>query len=173
MPSNDNLLLQALSERRSIRKFTDEQVSREHLTAILDAGRWAPSGLNNQPWRFMVIPKNDPRHQKLAECTKYAHIVRASSACIAVVLEKTSIYSEMTDHQGAGACIQNMLLAIHALGLGGVWLGEIVNNQTASLGALGIKESEYELQAVIALGHPDQKGSSKRKELSELLLEDY
>ena len=44
-----NPVLEALHERRSIRKYTDEPVSREDLTAILQAGRWAPSGLNNQP----------------------------------------------------------------------------------------------------------------------------
>lgn len=167
----DNPVFKALFERRSIRKYTDEPVSDEALTAILEAGQWAPSGLNNQPWRFLVIKSDDPRHDKLAECTKYAHIVRASSACIAVLLEKEAMYSEMKDHQGAGACIQNMLLATHALGLGAVWLGQIVNDQDASLGALGLSPDTYELQAVLALGHPAQKGSSNRKPLSELMLE--
>jgi len=78
----------------------------------------------------------------------------------------------MKDHQGAGACIQNMLLATHALGLGAVWLGQIVNDQAASLAAIDLDENKYELQAVIALGHPDQKGSSERKPLSDLLLEE-
>lgn len=169
----DTSVLHALHERRSIRKYTDEPVSRDDLMAILEAGRWAPSGLNNQPWRFMVIQKDDPRHEGLAQCTKYAHIVRKSAACICIMLEKDAMYSEMKDHQGAGACVQNMLLAIHALDLGGVWLGQIVNDQEASLGTLGISPETYELQAVIALGHPDQKGSSERKELSELLLEEF
>jgi nitroreductase len=169
----DNPVLKALFERRSIRKYTDEPISRDQITAILEAGRWAPSGLNNQPWRFMVIYKDDPRIEMLAECTKYAHIVRQSAACICVMLEKEAVYSEMKDHQGAGACIQNMLLAIHALDLGAVWLGQIINDQAASLGAIGISEDKYELQAVLALGHPDQKGSPKRKELSELMLEEY
>lgn len=169
----DDPVFKTLFERRSIRKFTDETVSREDITAILEAGRWAPSGLNNQPWRFMVIHKDDPRHEQLADCTKYAHIVRMSAACLCVVLEREAMYSPMKDHQGAGACIQNMLLAAHTLGLGAVWLGQIINDQVASLGALGLGEDKYELQAVLALGHPDQKGSSKRKELSELLLEDY
>lgn len=173
MAFDDNPILRVLLDRRSIRKYTGKPVSNEDITAILEAGRWAPSGLNNQPWRFLVIKKDDPRHEKLAECTKYAHVVRASQACLCVMLEKEAMYSEMKDHQGAGACIQNMLLAIHALGLGAVWLGQIINDQAASLGALALDDNKYELQAVIALGHPDQKGSSTRKELSELLLEDF
>ncbi|MBC15453.1 putative Nitroreductase [Pseudodesulfovibrio profundus] len=167
-----NSILNALHERRSIRKYTDEPVSTESIKTILDAGRWAPSGLNNQPWRFLVVQKGDPRMEKLADCTKYEHIVRRSAACICVLLEKEAMYSEMKDHQGAGACIQNMLLATHALGLGAVWLGQIVNDQSASLAAIDIDENKYELQAVIALGHPDQKGSSERKPLSDLLLEE-
>lgn len=169
----DHPVFKALFERRSIRQYTDEPVSRDDLTAILEAGRWAPSGLNNQPWRFLVVHRDDPRHEKLAECTKYAHVVRRSAACICVLLEREAMYSEMKDHQGAGACIQNMLLAVHALGLGAVWLGQIINDQAASLGALGLSEDTYELQAVLALGHPDQKGSSTRKALSEIMLEDY
>lgn len=173
MIDNDNPVLNIIRSRRSIRKYTDEAISREAITAILQAGQWAPSGLNNQPWRFLVIRNDDPRHEKLAECTKYAHVVRASAVCICVLLEKKAMYSDMKDHQGAGACIQNMMLAAHALKLGSVWLGQIVNDQAASLGALGLSEDTYELQAVIALGHPDQKGSSDRKALSELMLEDY
>ncbi len=173
MNYEDNPVFRNLFERRSIRKYTDEPVTKEALTAILEAGRWAPSGLNNQPWRFLVITKEDPRHDRLQDCTKYGHIVRASKACICVLLEREAMYSDIKDHQGAGACIQNMLLATHALGLGAVWLGEIINDQAKTLGALEIDETKYELQAVLAVGHPDQKGSSQRKPLSELLLEDF
>jgi nitroreductase len=173
MNHTDNPVINAIFNRRSIRKYTDQSVSRKDIITILEAGRWAPSGLNNQPWRFMVITKNDPRHDKLAQCTKYAHIVRASYACICVMLDKSVMYSQLKDNQGAGACIQNMMLAAHALGLGTVWLGQIINDQAAALGTLGKSEKEYELQAVIALGYPDQKGNSKRTELSELLLEDF
>jgi len=173
MQHDDNPVFRAIRDRRSIRNYTDEPVTRDELTAILDAGRWAPSGLNNQPWRFLVITRDDERHGKLAECTKYTHIIRTSRACIAVLLEKKAMYSEMKDHQGAGACIQNMLLAAHALGIGSVWLGQIVNDQAASLGALSLSEDQYELQAVIALGRPAREGSSDRKGLSELMLETF
>lgn len=173
MDSRDNPVLQAIRERRSIRKFTEEPVDKQTLTAILEAGQWAPSGKNNQPWRFLVVTRDDPRREKLAECTKYSPIVRSSAACICVFLDKDALYDEMKDHQGAGACLQNMLLAIHALGLGAVWIGQIVNDQAAALSALGLDAAALELQAVLALGHPDQKGVAKRKPLSELMLEDF
>lgn len=168
-----NIVLEALTDRRSIRKYTDEPVSREDITTILEAGRWAPSGLNNQPWRFLVIHKDDPRAAALAECTKYGHIVRAANILICIFLDRESMYSEKKDHQAAGGCIQNMMLAAHSLGIGTVWLGEIINQEKQVLEALNISSEKYELEVVIAAGHPDQEGSSKRKELSELMLEDY
>lgn len=169
----NNPVLNALFERRSIRKYTEQPVSREDLTIILEAGRWAPSGLNNQPWKFLVIKDEDQRTEALAELTKYGHVVRAAKVLICLFLDKDKMYNEMKDHQAVGGCIQNMMLAAHSLGLGTVWLGEIINQQDQVLEALNIDKNKYELQAVIALGHPDQKGSSSRKELSELMLEEY
>ncbi|WP_432735028.1 nitroreductase family protein [Maridesulfovibrio sp. FT414] len=171
--TKSNPILEALKDRRSIRKFTAAEVTREDLTAILESGRWAPSGLNNQPWKFLVIRSEDPRVEELANCTKYGHIVRGAKVLICLFLEKDKIYSMMKDHQAAGGCIQNMMLAAHSLGLGTVWLGEIINQEKQVLDVLKLAEDKYELQAVIAAGHPAQKGSSKRKELSELMLEEY
>lgn len=172
MRDTENSLWRALLERRSIRRFTEEPVCSEDLTRILEAGRWAPSGLNNQPWRFLVLRRPDPRKSALEACTKYAHIVRESAALICVFLDKSAMYHEGKDHQAAGACIQNMLLAIHGLGLGGVWLGEIINQESAVLNALHLDSQRLRLMAVLALGRPAQDGSSQRKPLSDLMLEE-
>lgn len=173
MLKHDNPVLQALFSRRSIRRFTDEAVSTEDIRTILEAGRWAPSGLNNQPWRFMILLPGDPRAAALGECTKYAHIVRGAGCLIGVFLDRDSMYNELKDHQTAGACIQNMMLAAHALGLGSVWIGEIVNQWPAVLQALELDPGRYEFMALVALGHPDQEGSSSRKPLEDLLIEEF
>jgi nitroreductase len=65
-----------------------------------------------------------------------------------------------------------MLLAVHAHGLGAVWLGEILNQEERVLQEFKLSSQEYELMAVVALGHPAQEGTSQRKPLKELLLED-
>lgn len=167
----DNPVLNALFTRRSIRRYTGEPVGADQVRTILEAGRWAPSGLNNQPWRFAAVWRGDQRQEQLAQYTKYGHIVRGAAVLVAVLLDRSAMYHEAKDHQGAGACIQNMLLAAHALGLGAVWLGEIINQQSQVLDTLGVDETGYLLEAVIALGHPDQNGASDRKPLRELLLE--
>jgi nitroreductase len=121
-------VIDAIRNRRSIREFTGQAVERADLREIIRAGTWAPSGLNNQPWRFVIVC--DPaRKKELAAQTRYSHIVLAAPALIAVFLDKTAIYDELKDAQAAGACIQNMLLAAEALGLGAVWLGQILQNR--------------------------------------------
>lgn len=164
-------LMEAILKRRSIRKFTSESVSREEILQILEAGRWAPSGLNNQPWRFMVLYSDDPRKQALELCTRYSHVVRGASVLIAVFLDKAHKYHHDKDCQSAGACIQNMLLAVHGLNLGGVWLGEIINQEDMVHEVLGTQGSALQLMAVIAVGRPAASGSSSRKDLAELMVE--
>jgi len=173
MSPQHNNVLKALFQRRSIRAFTSEPVDRESVETILEAGRWAPSGLNNQPWRFMVLFAGDPRQEELARCTRYGQIVRNARVLIPVCIDKASMYSATKDHQSIGACMQNMLLAVHALGLGGVWLGEILNREEPVLEALGLDGNAHGLMAVLALGHPAEEGRSDRKALSELLLEEW
>jgi len=168
-----NPVLRAIRERRSVRRFTEQLVTRDEVLHILEAGRWAPSGLNNQPWRFLVLLAGDARQEALTRHTKYAPIVRAAAALVCVFLEREAMYHEAKDHQAAGACIQNMLLAAHSLGLGGVWLGEILNQEPQVMKVLSLEPERFELQAVIALGRPVQPCVSERKGLSELLLEEF
>lgn len=166
-------VLKALHERRSIRRFNASPVSREDVHEILDAGRWAPSGKNNQPCRFLVVRSGDERQGALSDCTKYSHIVDGAAILICVFLDRQACYDVRKDHQSAGACIQNMLLAAHALGLGAVWLGEIINQADDVAAVLGVDGERYELQAVIALGHPDQDGKAVRNDMADYMLEAF
>ena len=164
-------ILEAIHKRRSIREYTDQDVETNLLHEIIRAGIWAPSGLNNQPWRFVIIKEQQLRHQ-LAAQTHYEHIVKAAPALIAVYLDQGDMYNEVKDHQAAGACIENMLLATEALGLGAVWLGQILQNEEEVNALLGLSE-DLLLMAVLAIGHPahhDQK--SQRKPLPEFIIKE-
>lgn len=164
-------VLEAIYRRRSIREFTDVPVSQKQLHEIVRAGMWAPSGLNNQPWRFVII-RNPEIKEHMAQQTHYGHIVRGADAVIAVYLCKDDMYDAVKDHQAAGACMQNMLLAAEALELGAVWLGQILQNKAEVNRILGL-EDNFDLMAVIALGHPlNRNQKSRRKQISELLLKE-
>jgi nitroreductase len=162
-------VLELIQTRRSIRTFSDFQVSDDLVDKVLEAGRWAPSGMDNQPWRFAVIRDTELK-EKVSRLTRYGRIILSANILIAVFLDTASIYHRTKDVQAIGACIENMLLALHSLGLGGVWLGEILKSAKELKELLAAPEA-YELMAVIALGypagpHPEPTG---RKRLSELI----
>ena len=164
-------ILIAIEQRRSIRNFTEQTVDINALYEIIQAGVWAPSGLNNQPWRFAIVTDATIR-TRLAEQTHYGHIVLAAPALIAVYLDRQAIYDDLKDAQSAGACIQNMLLAIEATGLGAVWLGQILKNKEKVAQILELPVN-LELMAVIAIGHPSRRDQqSHRKPLAEFIVKE-
>ena len=163
---SENSVIEAIKTRRSIRQFRKEPVSDELLNLILESGLWAPSGKNNQPWKFAVI-RDSSLKGSLASLTHYSSTIKNAPVCIAVFLDHSRVYDQTKDVQAIGACIQNMLLTIHAMGLGGVWLGEILKNKEKVGELLGAGD-EFELMAVIALGHPTGKSlRSQRDSLEE------
>lgn len=162
-------IIELITSRRSIRKFTGEPVPDEVVEKILEAGRWAPSGLNNQPWRFAVVRDGELR-QQISRLTHYGKIVRAAELLIPVFLDTEKSYHREKDIQGIGACLQNMLLEIHSLGLGAVWLGEIIKSDGEIRALLGLGDG-LELMAVIALGYPaEAPKQTSRKSLGDLLV---
>ena len=161
--------LDLIKTRRSIRKFTKEDIDDSTIEKIIEMGTWAPSGQNNQPWRFVIVRDKQVK-DKLAQQTKYSRIIENAPVCIAVFLDNAASYDRVKDIQAIGACLQNMLLAIHAMGLGGVWLGEILKNRKEVEDLLGVPQS-CELMAVVAFGRPaQQKGQGIRKPLTEVIL---
>ena len=164
-----NDVLKAIYERRSIREYTDDPVPEEYILEILKAGSWAPSGLNNQPWRFAIV--TDPGlKERFEPLTKYTRIIRSANCLLPVFISRERMYHDIKDFQAIGACLQNMLLCAHSLGLGAVWLGEILKSGEDIKKLLGLSE-DLMLMAVVALGWPrrmDQK--SRRLPLNELIV---
>ncbi len=162
-------VLDLIKSRRSVRKYSGQPLDDGVLEQILEAGRWAPSGQNNQPWRFKVV--SDAATQKqIAALTHYGKIVSNAAALICCFIHKPSMYHEVKDHQSIGACLQNMLLMAHGLSLGAVWLGEILKNAEPVRQVLGLGE-DLELMAVLALGHPGPGApKSSRLPLDDLVL---
>jgi nitroreductase len=157
-------VLQAIKERRSIRQYSEEPISEEQLNQILEAGRWAPSRGNSQPWKFVVL--NDEQIRKeLAEVIPTGKFLAQAPQGIAVVVDpKTSKHPE----QEGAAATQNMLLAAHALGLGTCWIS-IWGTDWAKTAApiLGIPDEEW-LISVVSIGHPAEAPEKGRKDLYEI-----
>ncbi|MFC1699499.1 nitroreductase family protein [Candidatus Omnitrophota bacterium] len=158
-----------VKQRRSIRKYSKRIPKDEVIEKILAAGTWAPSGLNNQPWKFKLVQEK-AKKQGLAEFTKYSRVIEQAPLAICVFLDNTATYNRVKDIQAIGACIQNILLQADQLGLGACWLGEILNRSQEVEKYLEI-DDDYELMAVITLGYPDQQLTKGcRKKLKSFIL---
>ena len=159
----------AIKRRRSIRRYKAAVPGHKVTNKVLEAARWAPSGLNNQPWKLQVITDKEKK-SGLARFTEYSSMVRSAPAVICVFLDKNSSYDREKDIMAIGACIQNMLLEAHELGLGTCWLGEILRMKKAAQAYLGVPRS-LELMAVIALGYSAKTPyPTRRKALKTLIL---
>lgn len=161
-----------LRNRKSVRAYTDRPIAQQTLRDVLAAGALAPSGKNGQPWRFIVVQKDKALLQKLAALTVYEPFVRTADALIVVFLKKDESYHYVKDAQAVGACIENMLLACTAAGLGACWIGEILNRDAFVKKLLSV-DNRLDLMAVLCLGYPDPAGQTAppaKKSPDELLL---
>lgn len=164
---NQTEIIKAIHMRRSVREFTDVCPADEEIKKVLEAGTWAPSGLNNQPWRFIVV-KDCGTKEEMSKLTHYSRIINSAPVLITVFMDGEASYDRTKDCMAIGACNQNILLAAYSLGLGAVWLGEILKNKE-DVKKLLVAPKKWELMAVIALGYPvPRERSSNRKPLDEL-----
>lgn len=152
--------IEAIMTRRSIRKFTNQPVPEELIRAILEAAMMAPSAGNQQPWHFIVV--RDKRILlAIADYHPYAQMLR--EAPLAVVICGDRRLEKHKDYwiQDCSAATQNLLLAVHANGLGAVWLGVHPREErilpTRQLFRL---PDEVMPLAIIAVGYP---GETKTK----------
>lgn len=159
----------AIKQRRSIRQYLKEAPRDEDIRNILEAGIWAPSGLNNQPWKFKLI-KDKQEKDGMAKFTKYGQIIKDAPVAVVVFLDNGATYNREKDIMAVGACIQNMLLQACELDLGSCWLGEILNKRKDVERYLKA-DSDYELMAVLTLGYSDEEATKGcRKNLKSFCL---
>lgn len=109
--------------RVSVRRYTGSPVTDEEITAILHAAMSAPSAVNRQPWEFFVV--DDPELLKrLADALPYAKMAAQAPLAIVVCGSRERFLEGVDDvlwEQDLSAASENILLAAHAIGLGGVW----------------------------------------------------
>ena len=114
--------LKAILTRRSIRKYSSQNIPEEYYEVLLKAAMHAPSGRNRQPWHFIVVTDRDILGRIAGVSPSWKMLEEASSA-IVICGDLTLEESESFIIQDCSAATQNILLAAHELGLGSVWLG--------------------------------------------------
>ncbi len=117
--------LECIKTRRSIRKFLDKEVPQDLIREILEAARWAPSGGNRQPWRF-ILTQDSEKIKTFDPYFQQPWVEEAPGVLVACANphDTWATYDERDDCfvLDTAAAIQNILLAIHDLGLGAVWI---------------------------------------------------
>ncbi|MDO5536246.1 MAG: nitroreductase family protein [Desulfovibrionaceae bacterium] len=111
-------------ERYSVRSFSERPVSREQILALLEEARFAPTAVNYQPQRYLVLSTPESM-EKLARCTKYTF---HAPAAIIVCAEPSSAWVRPYDQDNAAVvdasiAATHLMLAIHDAGLGTTWVG--------------------------------------------------
>lgn len=120
--SNAEAALENIHSRKSVRQYTSEPVCEEHIQTILKAAMAAPSAVNYQPWRFVVISEREEL-DAMAEMLPFAKMLKNAPLAIVVCGETTWFDGQENPFwsQDCSAATQNLLLAVEALGLGAVW----------------------------------------------------
>lgn len=166
--------IDVLMTRRSIRQYTPKSLTEHEVDVLLRAAMAAPSAGNQQPWRFVVM--TDPaRLAELSEATPYAKMIASAPLAIAVCGDTTAEKHAGYWVQDCSAAVQNMLLAAHAIGLGGVWIGvhPVTERESAVRRICELPDDIVPL-ALVAVGHPaETKPPADRYEHSHVHLEKW
>jgi nitroreductase len=172
-------VLEAIRDRRSVRRFTEEPVSAEDLVRLLEAARWAPSWVNVQPWKVIVVndaEKKEALKQTLLPKNPAAKAFDQAPVLLVLVGErgKSGQYGESfaTDKGDwymfdLGIAAQNVALAVHSLGLGTVHVGALDHKKAAEI--LAVPDG-FEVVEILPIGHPAfGPKAPPRKELKEFV----
>jgi nitroreductase len=159
--------LDAIMTRRSIRQFSDEPVTDEELEAVLRAAMAAPSAHNGRPWRFVVVRDREVLG-RLAKATPFASPLADAQAVIVVLAERRiSAYAGFWVIDCAAA-IENALVAAHAIGLGGVWIGvHPIRPFSFAVRRVVAAPHSMRVHSMVALGRPTKARAVQDRFVSE------
>jgi nitroreductase len=186
---NSNSVIEAIKSRRAVRSFENKPIPELEIQAILDAATYAPSAINIQPWKFVLITsKNEMK--KISDIAKPI-LLRTlpdfgDEAMMGLKQRLTSpeynvFYNAPLLILVAGAkslfavndcsmAAQNMMLASHSMGIGSCWIGSAVGvtNETRMKASLGIPE-DHEVYAAIIFGYPTAMPKAPQKKAAQIL----
>jgi nitroreductase len=114
--------LKAILTRRSIRKYINKNIPEEYFEVMLKAAMHAPTARNRQPWHFIIVSDREIL-KKIAEVNSSWKMLNEAACAIVICGDRNLEDTESFIIQDCSAATQNLLLAAHELGLGGVWLG--------------------------------------------------
>jgi len=159
-------IVENIMTRTSIRQYMDQPISADTIETLLRAGMAAPTAVNKQPWHFVAVTDKDILAQ-LATANPNAGMMAKAPLAIIVCgdMQKTlEGQGRAFWIQDCSAATENILLAAHALGLGGVWTGLYPNDERVAAVREILKAPEYIVPlCAIVLGYPAEQPEPKDK----------
>lgn len=155
--------MDAILNRKSIRKYKNIKVSDEIVQELLRAGMAAPSAGNEQPWEFIVL-RDKEIMKKIAEVHPYSQALLNADVAIVVCGDESKELLKGFWVQDCSAATENILLAAEDKGLGAVWLGvyPVKGRVDAIKRLLNLPDSVIPL-SIVPVGYPDeQRGPADR-----------
>ena len=158
--------LDVIKTRVSVRQFTGEKISDEQIQTLLECAMAAPSAVNKQPWAFVVV-KDEAMLARLAEASPYSRCDNHPACAIVLCGDLTKALEGAAQEywvQDVSAATENLLLAVHAMGLGAVWTGvyPIAERVAAVSAVLALPEHIIPL-CIVPVGVPAEQPAVKDK----------
>ena len=180
--------------RRSIRKFTKDDVPHQALVNVLETGRWAPSAGNCQPWHFVVVTNPQTKATIAQNCTRFSKehwaqfpperakylaarggtwnksYMKDIPVLIAVCYKYSKDIMDELVSASVWMAVENMLLAATDEGLGGCVYTFLNKNEEDELRKILHASQEDRIACIIQLGYTEVKPISPfRKQISEIV----
>ncbi len=155
--------LELMLARRSIRRYTAEDVSVADEERLLDAAFAAPSADNARSWHFVCV-RDVAMRRRLSDLNPWVRMLATAPLVIAVLGRESANAWWIED---CSAAVENLLLEATALGLGAVWCGmreplhEATGYEHACAEALGASPDEWRVAALVGVGHPAEHKSPR------------
>ncbi len=152
-------VFEALLNRRSIRKYTSDNVTDTQVEELLRTAMYAPSAVNKQPWHFIVFrDKNTIR--EITTIHPNAGMLEGSPVAVLVCYDEKLQHDEGYGPVDCSAATQNILLAAHARGLGAVWVGVYPRkNRIEALHRIFDLPENIRPFSIVSIGYPAEKRS--------------
>jgi nitroreductase len=164
--------IDAIMTRRSIRKYTTEAVTDEQLETLLRAAMNAPSAGNQQPWRF-VVTRDAGVLDELSRATPYSGMLASAPLGIIVCAATDGLRHPGNWINDCSAALENLLLAAHAIGLGGVWIAvHPVEERIADVRRIAGLPDDVMPMSMVSIGHPAEDKPSADRFAPEYVVED-
>jgi nitroreductase len=157
-------LVDSILTRRSIRRYEKRDIPEDVLVQILEAGRQAPSAINRQPVRFVIV--KDPEVKKGLCNSIFNRFVNNAPLVIVGCADVNSLMTGKWAIIDAAITMQNMVIAAWILGAGSCWIGAFDEKKVKEL--LKIPE-KWKVVALVTLGYPAEHPKNRKKKRFEEL----